>query len=70
MKASRSKASHKAFIIKQAQDRTPVAKVCPKADKSSQTFIAFEKQYEGFVPLELKRFREIQHENPPLNILV
>ena len=43
MKASKFTDAQKAFIIKQAEDGTPVAEVCRKAGISSATFFNWKK---------------------------
>lgn len=63
MKASKFTDAQKAFIIKQAEDETPVAEVWRKAGISSATFFNWKKKYAGIMPSEMKRLRELEQEN-------
>lgn len=70
MKASRFTDAQKAFIIKQAEDGTPVAELCRKAGSSSATFFNWKKKYAGLMPSEMKRLREFEQENARLKKIV
>ena len=70
MKASKFTDVQKAFIIKQAEDGTPVAEVCRKAGISSATFFNWKKKYAGLMPSEMKRLRELEQENARLKKIV
>ena len=59
-----------AFIIKQAEDGTPVAEVCRKAGISSTTFFNWKNTYAGLMPSEMKRPRELEQENARLKKIV
>ncbi len=60
----------KAFIIKQAEDGTPVAEACRKAGISSATFFNWKKKYAGLMPSEMRRLRELEQENARLKKIV
>ena len=70
MKASKFTDAQKAFIIKQTEDGTSVAEVCRKAGISSATFFNWKKKYAGLMPSEMKRLRELEHENARLKKIV
>ena len=63
MKASKFTDAQNAFIIKQTEDGTSVAEVCRKAGIRSATFFNLKKKYAGLMPSEMKRLRELEHEN-------
>ena len=69
MKASKFTDAQKAFI-KQTEDGTSVAEVCRKAGISSATFFNWKKKYAGLMPSEMKRLRELEHENARLKKIV
>jgi putative transposase len=70
MKASRFTDAQKAFIIRQGEDGTPVAEICRKAGISQATYFNWKKKYEGMMPLDMKRMREIEQENARLKRIV
>ena len=70
MKASKFPDAQKAFIIKQAEDGTPVVEVCRKAEISTATFFNWKKKYAGLMPSEMKRLRELEQENTRLKKIV
>ena len=70
MKASKFTDAQKAFIIKQTEDGTSVAEICRKAGISSATFFNWKKKYAGLMPSEMKRLRELEHENARLKKIV
>ncbi|ANT63088.1 transposase (plasmid) [Salipiger sp. CCB-MM3] len=70
MKASKFTDAQKAFIIKQAEDGTPVVEVCRKAGISTATFFNWKKKYAGLMPSEMKRLRELEQENTRLKKIV
>lgn len=59
-----------AFILKQAEDGTPVAQVCRKAGISDATFYNWRKKYAGLMPSEMKRLKQLEEENSKLKNLV
>jgi putative transposase len=70
MEASRFTDAQKAFIIKQGEDRSPVAEVCHKAGISQATYFNWKKKYAGLMPSEMKRLRELEEENARLKKIV
>ena len=70
MKASKFTDAQKAFIIKQAEDGTPVVEVCRKAGISTPTFFNWKQKYVGLMPSEMKRLRELDQENTRLKKIV
>ncbi len=70
MKASKFTDAQKAFIIKQAEDGTPVAEVCRKAGISLATFFSWKKKYAGLMPSVMNRLREFKQENAQLKKIV
>lgn len=50
MKASKFTEAQIAFVLKQADDGTPVAEVCRKAGISDATFYNWRKKYAGLMP--------------------
>jgi putative transposase len=70
MKASKFTEAQIAFVLKQAEDGTPVAEVCRKAGLSDATFYNWRKRYAGLMPSEMKRLRQLEEENAKLKRLV
>ena len=70
MKASKFSDAQKAFIIKQGEDGTPVAEVCRQAGISQATYFNWKKKYAGMMPSEMRRMRELEHENARLKKIV
>ena len=70
MKASQFTDAQKAFIIKQGEDGTPVAEICRKAGISQATDFNWRKKYAGVLPSEMRRLRELEHENARLKKIV
>ena len=70
MKASKFTEAQNAFVMKQAEDGTPVAEVCRKAGISDATFYNWRKRYAGLMPSEMKRLRQLEEENTKLKKLV
>lgn len=59
-----------AFVLKQAEDRTPIGEVCRKAGILDATFYKRRKKYAGLMPSEMKRLRQLEEENPKLKRIV
>jgi len=59
-----------AFVLKQAEDGTPVAEVCRKAGVAEATFYNWRKRYAGLMPSEVKRLRQLEEENSKLKRIV
>lgn len=70
MKASKFSDAQKAFILRQAEDGTPVAEICRKAGISQATFFNWKKKYAGLMPSEMRRLRELEDENARLKRIV
>lgn len=62
--------AQKAFIIKQVEGGTPVAKVCRKAGISQATYFNWKKEYAGLMPSEMRQLRELEEENNRLKKIV
>jgi putative transposase len=70
MKRSKFTEAQIAFILRQAEEGTPVAEVCRKAGISDATFYNWRKRYGGMTPSEVKRLRQLEEENGRLKKLV
>jgi putative transposase len=70
MKKSKFREAQIAFILKQAEEGTPVAGVCRKTGISDVTFYGWRKKYAGLMPSEMKRLRVLEEENGKLKKLV
>jgi putative transposase len=70
MKRSKFTESQIAFVLKQAEDGTPVPEVCRKVGVCEATFYAWRKRYAGLLPSEMKRLRQLEEENAKLKRLV
>lgn len=66
MKVSKFTEAQKLSIIKEAEDRAPVAEVCRTAGISSVTFFNWKKKYAGLMPSGMKRPREFEQEKARL----
>lgn len=69
MKASKFSEAQIAFVLKQAEDGTPIGEVCRKAGISDATFYNWRKKYAGLMPSEMKRLRQLE-ENAKLKRIV
>jgi putative transposase len=70
MKASRFSDAHKAFILKQGADGMPVADLCRKAGISQATYFNWKKKYDGLLPSEMRRLKQLEDENAKLRKVV
>ena len=70
MKASRFSDAQKAFILKQGVDGMPVADICRKAGISQATYFNWKKKYDGLLPDEMRRLKQLEDENAKLKKLV
>jgi putative transposase len=70
MKRSRFREQHIAFVLRQAEEGTPIAEVCRKAGISEASFYAWRKKYGGLLPSEMKRLNQLEEENQRLKKLV
>jgi putative transposase len=58
-----------AFVLRQAEEGTPIAEVCRKAGISEASFYAWRKKYGGLLPSEMKRLKQLEEENQRLKKL-
>jgi len=70
MKASRFSDAQKAFILKKGADGIPVADICRKAGISQATYFNWKKKYDGLLPDEMRRLKQLEDENAKLKKLV
>jgi putative transposase len=70
MKASRFSDAQKAFILKQGAEGMPVADVCRKAGISQATYFNWKKKYDGLLPTERRRLKQLEDENDKLRKVV
>jgi putative transposase len=70
MKASRFSDAQKAFILKQASDGMPVADICRKAGISQATYFNWKRKYDGLLPTEMRRLKQLEDENGKLRKVV
>jgi putative transposase len=70
MKASRFSDAQKAFILKQCADGMPVADVCRRAGISQATYFNWKKRYDGLLPTEMRRLKQLEDENSKLRKVV
>jgi putative transposase len=70
MKKSRFSEQQIAFVLRQADEGTPVAEVCRKAGISEASFYSWRKKYGGLLPSEMKRLKQLEEENQRLKRLV
>jgi putative transposase len=66
MKASKFSDAQKAFILKQGADGMPVADICRKAGISQATYFNWKKKYDGLLPSEMRRLKQLEDENGKL----
>jgi putative transposase len=70
MKASKFSDAQKAFILKQGADGVSVADICRKASISQATYFNWKKRYDGLLPTEMRRLKQLEDENGKLKKLV
>jgi len=70
MKRSRFSEQQIAFILRQAEEGTPIAEVCRKAGISEATYYDWRKKYGGLMPSEMKRLKQLEEENARLKKIV
>ena len=70
MKRSKFTDAQIAFILRQAEEGTPIAVVCRKAGIAEATFYNWRKKYGGLMPSERKRLKQLVEENLRLKRLV
>lgn len=70
IKARNFSDAQKAFIIRQGEEETTVAKICRKAGISQVTYFNWMKKYPGLPPTEMKQLKQLEEENARLNKIV
>jgi putative transposase len=70
MKASKFSDAQKAFILKQGADGVPVADICRNAGISQATYFNWKKKYDGMLPPDMRRMKQLKDENTKLRKLV
>jgi putative transposase len=70
MKASKFSDAQKAFILKQGADGMPVADICRKVGISQATYFNWKRKYDGLLPTEMRRLRQLEDENAKLRKVV
>ena len=70
MKASRFSEAQKVFLLKQGADGMPVADICRKAGISQATYFNWKKRYDGLLPTEMRRLKQLEDENTKLRKVV
>jgi len=70
MKASKFSDAQKAFILKQGADGMPVADICRKVGISQATYFNWKKKYDGLLPTEMRRLRQLEDANAKLRKVV
>jgi putative transposase len=70
MKASKFSEAQKAFILKQASEGMPVADICRKAGISPATYFNWKRKYDGLLPTEMRRLKQLEDENAKLRKVV
>jgi putative transposase len=70
MKASKFSDAQKAFILKQGNDGVPVADICRKVGISQATYFNWKKKYDGMLPPDMRRLKQLEGENSKLKRIV
>jgi putative transposase len=70
MKPSRFSDAQKAFILKQGTEGMPVAEICRKAGISQATYFNWKRKYDGLLPTEMRRLKQLEDENAKLRKVV
>ena len=70
MKASKFTEAQKAFILKQGNEGVPVAEICRKAGISQATYFNWKKKFDGLLPTEMRRLKQLEEENSKLKKIV
>lgn len=70
MNESRFSEAQKAFIPKQGADGMPVAVICRKAGISQATYFNWKRKYDGLLPTEMRRLKQLEDENSKLKRIV
>ncbi len=70
MKESKFSDAQKAFILKQGADGIPVAEIYRRAGISQAIYFNWDKKYDGLLPTDMKRLKQLEDENGKLRKLV
>lgn len=70
MRRSRFSEAQVAFILRQAEEGSPIGEVCRKAGISEATFYVWRKKFGGLMPSEMHRLRQLEEENVRLKRIV
>jgi putative transposase len=70
MRKSKFTESQIAFVLRQADEGTPITEVCRKAGVSEAMFYNWRAKYGGLTPSEMKRLKQLEEENGKLRKLV
>ena len=70
MKASKFTEAQKAFILQQGHDGMAVGEICRKAGISQATYFNWKKKYDGLLPTEMRRLKQLEDENSKLRKVV
>ncbi len=70
MKRSKFTDAQIAFVLRQAEEGTPISEVCRKAGIAEATFYNWRKKYGGLLPSEMKRLKQLEEENGKLKKIV
>jgi len=70
MKKSRYTEEQIAFALQQAEHGTPVSEVCRKLGVTEQSFYRWKKKYNGMLPSDMKKLKQLEEENVKLKKLV
>jgi putative transposase len=70
MKASKFSEAQKAFILKQGTDGMLVADICRKAGISQATYFNWKRKYDGLLPTEMRRLKQLEDEAAKLRKIV
>ena len=70
MKASKFSDAQKAFILKQGAEGVLVTEICRRAGISEATYFNWKKKYDGLLPSEMRRLKQLEDENSKLKKIV
>ena len=70
MKASRFTGAQKALILKQGVEGCRWPEICRKAGISQATYFNWKKKYDGLLPTEMRRLKQLEDENTKLRKVV
>jgi putative transposase len=70
MKASKFSEAQVAYVLRQAEEGTAIGEVCRSAGISEATFYNWRKKYDGLLPTEMRRLKQLEEENSKLKKLV